>query len=296
MKRDITERLERIFIGSRFIQAFAKGLQQPMDKFFLQGPGRPLKLFLNGAWLEHPVHPLVTDVVVGAWTLAILFDLLALLLRLPGLGVASAIAVGLGVLAAIASIITGLMDWMDIDPDELAVGVTHGLINIVATLFFAASLVFRWRHGWDIDARAFIPALVGYLLITLGAYIGGSLVFRMGVMVNRNAYRRSKPKSFVPVIALTDVLENKPIRVDAKGEPVLLVRRGERIYAIGAVCSHYGAPLEDGKLEDECIACPWHDSKFALADGSVKRGPTTAPVPHYVTRVSNGNVEVRLDQ
>ena len=296
MKRDITERLESIFIGSGFLQAFAKGLKKPMEKIFQQGPGRPLKLFLNGAWLEHPLHPLLTDVVVGAWTLTLVFDLLALVLRVPNLGVASAITVGLGILAAFGAILTGLMDWMDIDPDELAVGITHGLINIVATLFFAASFVLRWADGWTIALASFSLALVGYLIVSLGAYIGGSLVFRMGVMVNRNAYRRSEPKDYVPVIALKDIPDNKAIRVDAKGQPVLLVRRGEQLFAIGAVCSHYGAPLEEGELKDGCIECPWHGSQFALADGSLKVGPATAPVPHYKTRVKDGQVEVKLDK
>ncbi len=296
MNRDLTERLENIFIGSGFIQRLAGGLKKPLDKIFLQGSGRPLKLLLNGTRLEHPLHPLLTDVVIGAWTLALLFDLLALFLRVPNLGLASALAVGVGVLAAMASIATGLMDWMDIDPDELAVGVTHGAINTVATILFAASLFFRWRHAWDIDARAFIPALIGYLVVTLGAFIGGSLVFRMGVMINRNAYRRSEPAGFVQVIALKDVPENKPIRVDAKGEPVMLVRRDGRIFAIGAVCSHYGAPLEEGELKNGTIECPWHGSRFSLADGSVKAGPTTAPVPHYEARINNEQVEVKLDK
>lgn len=294
MVRDLTERMERLFIGSNLIQGYAKALKKVLKTLFAQGPGRPFKLFLNGTWLEHPLHPLLTDVVVGAWTVTLLLDVLALFLRVPSLGLASAIAVGLGTLAALASIVTGLMDWMDLDPDELAVGVTHGTINIIATLLFALSFFFRWREGWEIDARSFILALVGYLVVSLGAFIGGSLVFRMGVMVNRNAYRRSKPAGFVPVMALNDLSENKPVRVDAKGEPVMLVRRGERIFAIGVICSHLGASLEKGELKDGTIACPWHGSQFALADGSVKRGPTTAPVPCYEARVNNGQIEVKL--
>ena len=296
MRRDITERLESILIGSGLIQAFAKGLKKPLEKIFQQGPGRPLKLLLNGTWLEHPLHPLVVDVVIGAWTLAIVLDLLALLLRVPNLGLASAIAIGVGILAAIVSIASGLMDWMDIDPEELAVGVTHGVINIVATAFFAVSFVMRWTDRWDIEAAPFVVALIGFLIVSLGGYIGGSLVFRRGVMVNRNAYRRSEPKDFVSVSALKDIPENKPIRVDAKGQPVMLVRRGEGVYAIGAVCSHYGAPLEEGELKDGCIECPWHGSRFSLEDGAVKFGPATAPVPHYITRVTNGQIEVKLDK
>jgi len=293
MARDLTDRMEHVFVTSGLIQSYAKLLKQPLDALFSHGPGRPLKLFLNGTWLEHPLHPLLTDVVVGAWTVALLLDLLALIFHVTGLGLASAIAVGLGVLAALASIVTGLMDWVDLDPDELAVGVTHGTINIIATLLFAVSFFLRSGAGWAIDALSFVIALAGYLVVSLGAFIGGSLVFRMGVMVNRNAYRRGTPKNFVAVMALKDLPENKPVRVMSRDEPVMLVRRGERIFAIGAVCSHLGAPLEKGELKDGTIECPWHGSQFALADGSLKSGPATAPVPCYETRVTDGQVELK---
>src|ERR1700694_1634454 len=126
MARDLTERMEHDFVESKLVGRYARALKAPLDALFAQGPGRPLKLLLNGTWLEHPLHPLLTDVVVGAWTVALLLDLMALIVRVPGLGLASAIAVGLGVLAALASIVTGLMDWVDLAPDELAVGVLHG--------------------------------------------------------------------------------------------------------------------------------------------------------------------------
>src|SRR5256885_16515918 len=118
MARDITERMEQDFVESDLIKRYAKALKTPLDALFAQGPARPLKLFLNGTWLEHPLHPLLTDVVVGAWTVALLLDILGLILRVPGLGLASAIAVGLGVLAALASVVTGLLDWVDLDPAQ----------------------------------------------------------------------------------------------------------------------------------------------------------------------------------
>lgn len=112
-------------------------------------------------------------------------------------------------------------------------------------------------------------------------------------MVNRNAFRQG-PKDFTYAIALTDLQENKPTRVLVEGQPVLSVRRGEQVYAIGAVCSHLGGPLEKGRLDGETIECPWHYSVYSLQDGSYRTGPTTAPVPAYVARINNGAVEVRL--
>lgn len=295
MARDMTEGIEDSLVASKSINGLAKAIRNVMNALFLNSPLRPLKTLLNGTWLEHPLHPVLTDIPVGAWTLAILLDLIALIFGTPNLGVASAIAVGLGIVGALAAVATGLMDWMDVDPPELAVGMTHALINILATILFIVSFVIRWAGDWNITLGAFIPAVIGYLVVSAGAYIGGSLVFRQGVMINRDAYRAG-PKDYVPVLATSDLPENRPVRVDAAGQPVLLLRRGEEVYAIGAVCSHLGGPLEEGQLKDGTIECPWHYSRFCLADGSVEAGPATAPVPLYEARISDGQIMVREKQ
>lgn len=291
MKRDLTERIASTLTHSGTIRGLASAIQKLMQAL-LPGSLKPLKDFLNGTWLEHPVHPVLTDVPVGAWTVAIVLDLIALIFGVGDLGLASAIVIGLGVLVALGAIVTGLTDWMDVDPPELAVGVTHGLINIAATILFAISFVMRWAGNWQITVANFVPALVGYIVLTVGAYIGGSLVYRMGVMVNRDAYRTG-PADFVPVLRIDQLPDNKPTRVDAQGQPVCLIRRGEDVYAIGAVCSHYGGPLEEGQLTDGTIQCPWHYSQFSIKDGRVQAGPATAPVPAYQVRIRNDQIQVK---
>jgi nitrite reductase/ring-hydroxylating ferredoxin subunit len=136
-------------------------------------------------------------------------------------------------------------------------------------------------------------ALVGYVLVSGGAYLGGGMVFHMGVMINRNAYRNG-PSEFKPAMAEKDLVEGKPQRVEVDGQPILLLRTKSVIYAVGAVCSHYGAPLEEGKLVDETIQCPWHLSRFSLLDGSVKEGPACAAVPCYDVKTVNGQVQVKM--
>jgi len=119
MKRDLTERLDSIINGWDALNQFAEWLRHLLDKVFGTGPLRPLKNFLNGQWLEHPLHPVLTDVPIGAWLIAIVFDLAALILHVPNLGVASGMATGLGVLGALAAIVTGFLDWEDVNPREL---------------------------------------------------------------------------------------------------------------------------------------------------------------------------------
>jgi nitrite reductase/ring-hydroxylating ferredoxin subunit len=98
-------------------------------------------------------------------------------------------------------------------------------------------------------------------------------------------------------LALEDLPEARATRVMLEDAPVLLYRNGDRIFAIGARCTHQGAPLERGPVKVggslATVTCPAHGSMFRLDDGAVMRGPATQPVPAYHTRVVAGNIELR---
>ncbi|MHB1133885.1 MAG: Rieske (2Fe-2S) protein [Chloroflexota bacterium] len=118
------------------------------------------------------------------------------------------------------------------------------------------------------------------------------MVYTTGMGVNHTAWEKPTRK-FVPVLAEAELLENTPTKVVANGEDVVLVRRHGNIHALAATCSHLGGPLPKGTLEDDTIRCPWHGSRFALEDGSVKGGPATYAQQLYETRVVEGQIEVR---
>jgi uncharacterized membrane protein len=122
-------------------------------------------------------------VPIGAWTVTILLDLIALIFDVPGLGLAAGIATGLGVLAALATIAAGLMDWMDVDPREKAVGLTHRILNTFATFLFAFSFLMRSESHWRPMLSSFLVALAGYVVVSGGAYLGGAMVYHMGVTI-----------------------------------------------------------------------------------------------------------------
>ncbi len=291
MERDLSELVETTLENTQQVKGPAQWLHDLSIKLFLDSPFQPIKTFLNGTWLEHPLHPLLTDVPVGAWTAAMLLDAVEMTTG-ADVGEATGIATGLGALAGSAAIVTGLMDFTDTDPPEQTVAFTHGIINITATLLFSLSFFLRWRDKWRTSWLHVMLSGLGYLVVTVGAYLGGSLVFRNGVMVNRNAYRQG-PKDYTPAMPLADLVENKPRRIDVNNQPILLVRQGERVYAVGAICSHYGGPLDKGKLGDCTIECPWHYSVYSLEDGRYLKGPTTSPIPAYDVRIDNGIIQLK---
>src|SRR5579864_2667574 len=93
-------------------------------------------------------------------------------------------------------------------------------------------------------------------------------------------------------VALSSVADGAMLLGHAHGEPVLLVRRGEAVFAVGAVCTHYGAPLADGLLVDETVRCPWHHACFSLRTGEPLRAPALDPVSCWHVEQRNGSAYV----
>ena len=128
--------------------AIDERLQKLLDKT-LYANGRPeaqkLRNFLNGTWLGEPLHAALTDLPVGAWTAAMVFDLLDLILDRPDLASAADASIGIGLAGAAGAAVTGLTDWSDVDPPARRPGLIHGLLNLGGTTLFATSLVLRSR-------------------------------------------------------------------------------------------------------------------------------------------------------
>jgi nitrite reductase/ring-hydroxylating ferredoxin subunit len=84
------------------------------------------------------------------------------------------------------------------------------------------------------------------------------------------------------------------LRIEVAGQQVVLVGASGQLHAMGATCSHYGGPLNQGRVEGDCLVCPWHGSRFRLSDGTVARGPATAPQLSYDVRIDGDRVQLRV--
>ena len=96
------------------------------------------------------------------------------------------------------------------------------------------------------------------------------------------------------VASADDLADGEMKEVKAGGAKVLLVRRGETFYAVGAVCPHYGAPLSKGIVCENRIVCPWHKSVFSLESGDVLEPPSPDGLPRFAVRVDGGDVIVNV--
>jgi len=284
--------LERM---ARPLRGLSNGIASVTDGLYraLGGPGKLLQDLLNGSWLGHSLHAVLVDVVIGGATAALLLDVLRVFFAVDGLETATTWVLALAGLSAIGAVITGLTDYKDTAPNsaERDIAGLHGLINIVATVGFGISILQRLGGSHD---GAFWVLLVAYLVVSVGGYIGGHVVFKYGYMVNHNAFNRGKrAKEFTPVIAAAELPEGTPTKAMFGTTAVMLVRRGDVVHALKETCSHAGGPLSEGELKDDTITCPWHFSTFRLADGGVVHGPAGSRQVSYRARVASGQVELQ---
>jgi len=287
----LSHAINRFIDSQRWLDPLADVLQKVTTAVYRGRIGRGFKSFFNGTWLGHPLHPVLTDIPLGAWTLAIIFDLVYLFgHHSPMARSAAEIVIAVGIVAALGAAVTGYTDWGDTYDRERRVGLSHGLLNLIATLLYAISLVLRLTSPGQGPGIAL--SWIGYLLLITAAYLGGELVFNIGTGVNHHAWQEP-PTEWTPALRLDELADGKPVMADCKGTPIFILKRDGDVCAISDTCSHAGGPLHEGTIENNVVVCPWHASRFDLRTGAVRGGPATVPQVRYDIRIQDGRVEVR---
>jgi nitrite reductase/ring-hydroxylating ferredoxin subunit len=245
-------------------------------------PGR-LRDGLHGVWLGHPVHPVLVQAPVGAWLSASILDWSG------GDQRAARRLAAFGLTAAVPAAVAGLADWSEQHEQQMRVGVVHAAGNLAAMSLYGASLMTRGpRLG-----RAL--RLAGLTAVGASGLAGGHISFRLAGGAN---HAEAVPHLVEPgwhiLMPSSELSEGKPVRQLLGEVPVVAIRSGGAVHVLADRCSHMSGPLSDGELADGCLTCPWHGSGFRIGDGSVARGPATAPQPVFRTREVGGSVQVCL--
>ena len=286
-----TDRAIQVIDRQHWLEPLADRLESALtNAFAAAGPAeQKVANALHGRWLGHPLHPVLTDIPIGSWTAAAVLDALEAASGNRALGRGADAAIGLGIVGALGAAVTGLTDWRHTEGRARRLGLAHGLLNTGALALYTTSMILRRLEARRAGRGV---AALGYVVANAAAYLGGHLVFGEQIGVDHTA-AQVPPAEFVSVLPEAELPENQLRRVTANGMAVLLLRRGQRIYAIAETCSHLGGPLAEGKVEDLSVRCPWHGSRFALDTGEVLDSPATFPQPCFDTRVRHGQIEVR---
>src|SRR4051812_34610870 len=201
--RPIEEPMEGTNALSRFTdQPALDPIAEPLSRavrgaYELGGPaGQHAKNALHGVWLRHPLHPVFTDVPVGAWTTGLVLDAVAARNRDGGLQRAADVAIAVGLAGAAAAAVTGLTDWSETSGRSRRTGLVHGLLNITATALYATAYILR-RNGSRSAGQS--CAIAGYGIAMGSAYLGGTLVYDQRIGVTHAAVE--EPEEFTAVAA-----------------------------------------------------------------------------------------------
>ncbi|MBI3752249.1 MAG: Rieske (2Fe-2S) protein [Chloroflexi bacterium] len=247
----------------------------------------PVRDLLNGRWLGHPIHAVLTDAPIGILFLVIVFDVV-------GQPAAAGWALLVGVLAMAGAALAGLADYADTDGLSRERATLHATLMAVALVLYVVDGVARLGGATDAPAStaAVIGSVIAFLVLSAGAFVGGDVVYVTGNMVNRHAFRGTGTKWLALEPAETgadgSIPEGRPIRARLGSNSLVLVRNGDAILALHDTCAHAGGPLSEGHLVGDTIECPWHASRYRLADGRVVQGPSVYDQPAYEVRPRDG--------
>ena len=143
--------------------------------------GAVIKDTLHGTWLGHPLHPAITDVPVGSWTVALVLDLLEAGGKSKYQAGADA-AVAIGLVSSVPAALSGMTDWSTTRGNAQRVGALHGVLNLSAAAAYAGSYMARKSENRGVGRWL---SFLGYGLVMASAYLGGELSYTQGVGVKK---------------------------------------------------------------------------------------------------------------
>jgi nitrite reductase/ring-hydroxylating ferredoxin subunit/uncharacterized membrane protein len=269
-------RLEELSVLDPIIEAGVQAVQTIVPRDVRDG--------LHGVPGGHPLHPVLVQVPIGAWTSAAILDLV------PGARRAAGVLVTTGLAAALPAAAAGLVDWSTAHHQQRRVGAIHAATNVVAVGLYGASLLARLR-GRRMRGRAL--GYLGFAAVSVGGVLGGHLAYRQATGANHaEAIPHLVPEGWHDVGSINDLVDGKPTKLQLDSIPLVAVRDGASVSVLSARCAHLSGPLHEGEVETEdgeaCLVCPWHGSVFRLRDGEVVHGPATAPQPSFETKIDDG--------
>ncbi|MEI6945814.1 DUF2231 domain-containing protein [Paraflavisolibacter sp. H34] len=252
----------------------------------------------------HPLHPILLPFPLAFFIGALLFDVLGVVRESESFWRTGMYLVGAGVVFALLAATAGFIDFRYTVPPKSSAkkrAAKHGLINLTVVILYV--LAFFYRRNAD-ASPAVVLALegVGTVLLFIGGWLGGTLVYRNQIGVDIRYAQAGKwtethvdaPGGLVAVAGLEELKINQMKLVHVDGKRIVIGRTEEGYVAFDDRCTHKGGSLAGGALICGTVQCPWHGSQFHTKTGAVAAGPATEKIATYPTEERDGNVYIRL--
>lgn len=250
----------------------------------------------------HPLHPALIPFPFAFLFGATIFDVAGLFIWSPSLWTTAAYMLAAGIATGLLAAVPGLIDYLNtVPPDSSAKAraTKHMLVNVSAIALFAAAL---WMRGGmtAVPAGATVALEVaGVLLLSIGGWMGGTLVYRNQIGVDMRYANAGKwtTKSFpngregAIMVAKADELgDDQMMLVKVGGRRIVVARTGDEYVAFDDHCPHRGGSLAGGALVCGTVQCPWHGSQFDVRTGAVQAGPAESPIHTWTVHRLDGSI------
>lgn len=254
--------------------------------------------------LGHPAHPMLIPFPIAFLTGALLFDAAGWLLGVPALWTTGGHLALAGIATAFVAAVPGFIDYLYTVPPNSS-GKTratkHMLTMLGSVALFAAAWLIRGDAASSPHAAVLALETVALALVSMGGYMGGTLVTRNLISVDHRYANAGKwrdetiaSQNAGPlVVAKRDDLkvdQMKLLRVG--GKRIVLARTEGGYVAFDDRCTHRGGSLAGGVMMCGTVQCLWHGSQFDAGTGKVKAGPAHEGIAVY--RVMEENDDVKL--
>lgn len=255
---------------------------------------------------SHPLHPMLIAFPVAFTVGALAADVAGRLGDWPTLWATGAyLSVGAVVTGLLAGV-PGLIDYFAVVPPNSSAkkrATWHMVVNLVALSLFAAGYAFRDRSSLEPGVGTILLEAIGITFISVGGWLGGTLVFRNQIGVDHRYAHAGKwaevtadgaPGDAVEVAKADELKTGQMKLVVANGRRVLLLRTDEGYAACDDRCPHKGGSLAAGVAACGQVVCPWHGSTFDAKTGRVVAGPAEESVATHPVAERDGRVMLTL--
>lgn len=258
--------------------------------------------------LGHPIHPMLIPFPIAFLTGAVIFDAAGWLRGSPAWWTTGGHLAAAGIVTGLLAAVPGLVDYFGTVPPNSSAkarATKHLVINVSAIALFAIGWLIRGGAAAPPDLTVLALDVSGLALLSVGGYLGGTLVTRNMIGVDHRYARAGKwretsvraPAGGSGVeVAEADELEVDQMKLlHVEGRRIVLARLSSGYAAFDDRCTHKGASLAGGVLVCGVVQCLWHGSQFDAATGRVKAGPAKKDISTHDVFVRAGKVILTLD-